>query len=52
MVVDYKRILQLDALGVSQRGIAEMKPCSRNTVGGVMSHAPRERLVSRWVNPS
>lgn len=39
MAVDYKRILQLDALGVSQRGIAEVVPCSRNTVSVVLRTA-------------
>ncbi|MDR2253375.1 MAG: IS21 family transposase [Bifidobacteriaceae bacterium] len=31
-MVDYKRILQLRAEGVSQRGIADVLGCSRNTV--------------------
>ena len=39
MAVDYKRILQLDALGVSQRGISETVPCSRNTVAVVLRTA-------------
>lgn len=39
MAVDYKRILQLDALGVSQRGISETVPCSRNTVSVVLRTA-------------
>ena len=39
MAVDYKRILQLHALGVSQRGIAEAVPCSRNTVSVVLRAA-------------
>ena len=39
MAVDYKRILQLHALGVSQRGIAEAPPCSRNTVPVVLRAA-------------
>jgi len=39
MVVDYKRILQLDAAGVSQRGIADVLSCSRNTVAAVLGAA-------------
>jgi len=31
-MVDYKRILRLRAEGVSQRGIADVMGCSRNTV--------------------
>jgi transposase len=39
VVVDYKKILQLDAAGVSQRGIADVLSCSRNTVSAVLSTA-------------
>jgi hypothetical protein len=39
VVVDYKKILQLDAAGVSQRGIADVLSCSRNTVASVLSTA-------------
>lgn len=45
MAVDYKRILQLDALGVSQRGIAEAVPCSRNTVSVVLRTAVEHGVV-------
>ena len=38
-MVDYKRILQLRAEGVSQRGIADALGCSRNTVAGVFTAA-------------
>ncbi|HZJ03936.1 MAG TPA: IS21 family transposase [Nocardioidaceae bacterium] len=38
-MVDYKRILQLRAEGVSQRGIAEALGCSRNTVAAVFAAA-------------
>ncbi len=38
-MVDYKRILQLRAEGVSQRGIAEVLGCSRNTVASVFTAA-------------
>jgi hypothetical protein len=44
MVVDYKQILRLHGLGVSQRGIAETVPCSRNTVS-VVVRAAGERGV-------
>lgn len=45
MAVDYKRILQLDALGVSQRGISEAVPCSRNTVSVVLRSAAEQGVV-------
>ncbi|MCB0930190.1 MAG: IS21 family transposase [Mycobacterium sp.] len=38
-MVDYKQILQLRAEGVSQRGIAEVLGCSRNTVSAVFAAA-------------
>jgi transcriptional regulator with XRE-family HTH domain len=38
-MVDYKRILRLRAEGVSQRGIADVMGCSRNTVAAVFSAA-------------
>lgn len=38
-VVDYKRILRLRAEGVSQRAIADVLGCSRNTVAAVFSAA-------------
>ena len=38
-MVDYKRILQLRAEGVSQRGIADALGCSRNTVAAVFAAA-------------
>ena len=38
-MVDYKRILQLRAEGVSQRGIADALGCSRNTVAGAFAAA-------------
>jgi len=38
-LVDYKRILQLAAAGVSGRGIAEALGCSRNTVATVLGAA-------------
>jgi len=38
-LVDYKRILRLDAAGVSGRGIAEALECSRNTVSSVVAAA-------------
>lgn len=37
--VDYKQILRLRAEGVSQRGIAEVLGCSRNTVAAVFAAA-------------
>ena len=45
MVVDYKKILQLDAAGVSQRGIADVLACSRNTVSAVLSTAAAKGVV-------
>ena len=38
-MVDYKQILQLRAEGVSQRGIADVLGCSRNTVAAVFAAA-------------
>jgi transposase len=38
-MVDYKRILRLRAEGVSQRGIADVMGCSRNTVAAVFTAA-------------
>jgi transposase len=38
-MVDYKRILRLRAEGVSQRGIADVLGCSRNTVASVFAAA-------------
>ena len=38
-MVDYKRILQLHAEDISQRGIAEALRCSRNTVARVLATA-------------
>jgi len=38
-MVDYKQILRLRAEGVSQRGIAEVLGCSRNTVAAVFAAA-------------
>ena len=38
-MVDYKQILRLRAEGVSQRGIADVLGCSRNTVAAVFAAA-------------
>ena len=38
-MVDYKQILWLRAEGVSQRGIADVLGCSRNTVAAVFAAA-------------
>lgn len=38
-MVDYKQILRLHAEGVSQRGIADVLSCSRNTVASVLTAA-------------
>ena len=38
-MIDYKRILRLRAEGVSQRGIADVLGCSRNTVAAVFTAA-------------
>ncbi|MFZ5869146.1 MAG: IS21 family transposase [Actinomycetota bacterium] len=38
-MVDYKQILRLRAEGVSQRGIADVLGCSRNTVAAVVAAA-------------
>ena len=40
-MVDYKRILRLRAEGVSQRGIADVMGCSRNTVSAVFTAASK-----------
>ena len=45
MVVDYKKILQLDAASVPQRGIAEVLSCSRNTVAMVLAAATTRGVV-------
>lgn len=45
MVVDYKRILQLDAVGVTGRGIADVLSCSRNTVASVLRTAQVRGVV-------
>ncbi|MFZ0159596.1 MAG: IS21 family transposase [Kineosporiaceae bacterium] len=45
MSVDYKKILQLEAAGVSQRGIADVLSCSRNTVAMVVSTAKTRGVV-------
>jgi transposase len=44
-MVDYKRIVQLDAVGVSGRGIAEVLECSRNTVAAVLGAARARGVV-------
>ncbi|MFZ1912327.1 MAG: helix-turn-helix domain-containing protein, partial [Propionicimonas sp.] len=38
-MVDYKQILRLRAEGVSQRGIADVLGCSRNTVAAAFTAA-------------
>jgi transposase len=43
--VDYKKILQLEAAGVSQRGIADVLSCSRNTIAVVLSTARSRGVV-------
>jgi transposase len=43
--VDYKRILQLRAEGVSMRGIADVVGCARNTVAAVGAAADLEGIV-------
>ena len=45
VAVDYKKILQLEAAGVSQRGIADVLSCSRNTVAVVVSTARTRGVV-------
>ena len=45
MAVDYKKVLQLDAAGVSQRGIADVVSCSRNTVAVVLAAATSRGVV-------
>jgi transposase len=39
IMADFRRILQLDSEGVSQRGIAEALSCSRNTVSAALGAA-------------
>ncbi len=43
-MVDYKQILRLRAEGVSQRGIADVLGCSRNTVAAVVAAANAAEL--------
>ena len=43
----YKRILRLRAEGVSQRGIADVMGCSRNTVPAVFTAAGHGRYRLR-----
>jgi transposase len=45
MAVDYKRILQLKAEDVSQRGIADVLGCSRNTVASALAAAEAAGLT-------
>jgi transposase len=45
MVVDYKQVLQLNALGVSQRSIAEAMGISRNTVSVVLRAAAEKGIA-------
>lgn len=49
MVVDYKRVLQLHSLGVSNRGIAEAMGCSRNTVERVLRAAAEKGATAQAV---
>ena len=44
-MVDYKKILLLRADGVSQRGIADVLGCSRNTVAAVVAAADSKNMV-------
>jgi transposase len=44
-MVDYKKILQLHALGVPQRGIADALGCARNTVMTVLASAKRHGIT-------
>ena len=44
-MVDYKKILLLRADGVSQRGIADVLGCSRNTVAAVVAAADAKNMV-------
>lgn len=46
-MVDYKRILRLRAEGVSQRGIADVMGCSRNTVSAVFTAADAAGIGTR-----
>ena len=48
-MVDYRRILQLAAAGVSQRGIAEALACSRNTVAAALAAAKAKEIVFEQV---
>ena len=50
-MVDYKQILRLRAEGVSQRGIAEVLGCSRNTVAAVFAAGHRRRRLVRALAP-
>jgi transposase len=43
-MVDYKQVLRLRAEGVSQRGIADVLGCSRNTVAAVFAAANTARV--------
>ena len=43
-MVDYKKILLLYAGGVSQRGIADVLGCSRNTVAAVVAAADAKSI--------
>ena len=48
-MVDYKQILRLRAEGMSQRGIADVMGCSRNTVAAVFAAATQPvSASSRW----
>ena len=52
-MVDYKQILRLRAEGVSQRGIADVLGCSRNTVTAVLFRAVlSEHLEEGWRRPA
>ncbi|MCL1897869.1 MAG: IS21 family transposase [Micrococcales bacterium] len=48
-MIDYKRILRLDAVGVSGRGIAEALGCSRNTVAAALGAAKTLNIVYEQV---
>ena len=45
MVVDYKKILQMSVVGVSQRGISDVTSFSRNTVAAVLGAAKAQGVV-------
>jgi transposase len=49
-MTDYREILRLKSLGVSERNIALSCPCSRNTVSKVLKRA--EELAITWPLPS